>query len=74
MALGGIPLKMFGTNVGTARINDDGTIDLIMISPCQLGVSLLDGFKTGLFTDLSVEVSGTIQPVEPATLNSKKGE
>lgn len=63
MARSNIPLKMYGMVVGTARINDDGTIDNIMDSPCNFGKDWLVQFDNGEFDSLTIMPSG--QPMTP---------
>lgn len=49
-----VPVVISGINVGSARVNEDGTIELIMGSPCLLGQELLAGLVEGLVMGLSI--------------------
>lgn len=64
MARSGIPLKMYGMVVGTARINNDGTIDTFVDSPCVYGQDWLVQFDNREFDSLTIMPSG--QPMTPA--------
>jgi hypothetical protein len=65
MALSGIPLKLFGTDVGAARINDDGTMDLIM-NPNQLGIDMAAAIERGDYSSLTIVPTGIPAPPQPA--------
>lgn len=66
MALSGIPLMMYGVLVGSARINDNGTLDLIMTDPQPLGQDLLVEFETGQHTALAITPVGVPPHPQPA--------
>lgn len=60
MGVNDIPLLMYGTKVGLAHINDDGTIDLEIEAPCQLGIDWITEFAAGKHD--AITISPTISP------------
>lgn len=67
MPLSGVPLTMFGVPVGSAQINDDGTIALKMDSPCAFGKDLLKQFEQGVHSVLSLSPVGVVGPPVPSS-------
>jgi hypothetical protein len=61
----GVPLTIAGVQVGSARMNADGTIDLLMDSPNALGREILEALQTGHVSGL--EIKPTILPAIPAS-------
>lgn len=58
-----IPIKMYGVEVGTAAINDDGSV-VTHINPNDFGVNWLTEFDAGQHDSLTLIPSG--DPVTPA--------
>lgn len=48
-----IPVKVGGVEVGTARIGEDGAIDLIL-EPNQFGRDVCTGVRAGIVTGLTI--------------------
>lgn len=66
MALTGIPLMMFGVSVGSAKIHDDGTIELTMGSPNAMGKDLITQIEAGLHVGLALTpISVPAPPLTP---------
>lgn len=49
-----VPVKIDGVGVGSARVAEDGTIMLIMGSPCRLGHEILKQIEIGIVSGLEV--------------------
>jgi hypothetical protein len=62
MALYDIPVKMYGVEVGSAAINDDGSV-VMHVNPNGFGVDWLTEFDNGQYDSLTIVPSG--QPVTP---------
>lgn len=41
MPINSVPVDMYGINIGTADISDDGVITLQIEPPCQFGIELM---------------------------------
>lgn len=70
MPLNAIPVVMFGVNVGSATIHDDGTIALTMGSPCMLGKDLMARLQSGQFTALNIMPAGIDMPPMPGLIET----
>lgn len=70
MPLSAIPVVMFGVNVGSAVIYDDGTIDLTMGSPCALGKDLMARLQSGQFAALNIMPAGIDMPPMPGLIET----
>lgn len=67
MALTGIPVTMFGVNVGSAKLHDDGTVELTMGSPNAMGKDLISQFEAGQHVALAImPVSIPSPPLTPS--------
>lgn len=64
MAISDIPVKMYGTDVGTAAINDDGSV-ITHINANQFGVDWLAQFEAGEYTSLTLQPSGVPMVPQP---------
>lgn len=66
MALREVPITMFGVPVGSASINDDGTLALNIDSSCDLSKDVMRYLEDGEYTGLSLMPIGVPTPPEPA--------
>ena len=64
-----IPLKMNGLDVGSARVNVDGTISLTMKAGCQPGLELLEFIRSNVVVGLSIKT--IINPVVDGEIISR---
>lgn len=65
MPLNDIPAMMYGVQVGTVRINDDGTMFFQLDSPCQMGIDLINEFAAGQHDNLTIVPALTGQATAP---------
>lgn len=68
----GIPLKIGGVQVGTARIHQGGTIELMM-GPSPLGQEILEMIQADLVDGLSIRPTmKPAKPVRPIKVNNSR--
>ena len=56
MPISGVPVNLFGQHIGSATIADDGTIQLQMQVPSELGKNLLTNLEQGQWGGIEMTV------------------
>lgn len=59
MPISGVPVNLFGQHIATATIADDGTMQLVMDGPNDLGKNLLANLEGGHYGGIEM----TVMPV-----------
>lgn len=70
MTVDGIPVTHWGVKIGTARINEDGRIDMILDGSHEFGKKLEDAIRVGMVDGLSL--SPMMSPASPARADSPR--
>lgn len=65
-----VPVKMNGIDVGTARVDDTGLIQITLTPPSYVGHTLLEFLQQGVVVGLSL--SALVDPAVESALRSSK--